>query len=446
MTALAEDARPKIDVLEPGEAWTPKDVVDHLVMEYRNRPDQVPGRPKVRKLFAVREHEARWIVGEVRRALSATDGDEAEAAGRVSSTLASADEAPLPAASPRPAGETTQAQVPSVSSPELTESFASGEDQAAPDVPRTDAARGTAESCPDVEPDSDKAESEVDEATLPATPEPQPSEQAGKPARQRIRASTVLFILGAAIGIIVSFDTSWRFFEEKAGVENLGERAAMFAGLEVLLIACGVTMFENVRGGKNPGAARWLAWAICIASGYIALLLSGPIVGPARVVLGPVLSVVSFHMALGIELRHARSQVHAQGLLAQALSEFKQWVGSWIGLSQQDRPAAVRRQQRQLRRAANLSESRWRPFHTSRLRRALHRAGVAHDRDQRQLLLEEKAVLASAKSLRSLNLPSPWETPDTLDDAPNQHVHRRTRARLRLRQSKAVVAGHKDRH
>src|SRR5690606_37548100 len=71
-------------------------------------------------------------------------------------------------------------------------------------------------------------------------------------ARRKARPSTWLFVLGSVIGIIVSVDTSWRFFEHKAGIENVVERAAMFAGLEIVLIACGVAMFENVRAGRRP--------------------------------------------------------------------------------------------------------------------------------------------------------------------------------------------------
>lgn len=91
----------------------------------------------------------------------------------------------------------------------------------------------------------------------------------------RTRTSTFVFVLGALVGLVVSADTSWRFFRDMLGVSNVPERIAMFAGMEILLIACGISMFEGVRRrGGTPGPARWLAWAICGASAYAAFVLS----------------------------------------------------------------------------------------------------------------------------------------------------------------------------
>ena len=67
--------------------------------------------------------------------------------------------------------------------------------------------------------------------------------------RQRPRSvSTWFFVLGALVGMIVSVDTSWRFFADRVGVTNVVERVAMFAGIEILLVGCGWAMFEGVRG------------------------------------------------------------------------------------------------------------------------------------------------------------------------------------------------------
>lgn len=434
MTAAA---RPVSVVREPASPMSNEKIVELLIAEYQDRPDKLPGRPSVCARFGVKEHNARSIISDVRRVFenAATpsptpSNDTAPAAPSSgpdlqSSSVVTGDGSSIEQSTPVPCAHLTDGSAePEAPRPAIANDFPDA--GAASDGPNLTSSIGEADTSEvAVTPDQDTSASNTSET---ASSEPDSF------ARRKARPSTWLFVLGSVIGIIVSVDTSWRFFEHKAGIENVVERAAMFAGLEIVLIACGVAMFENVRAGRRPGAARWLAWAICGASGYIALLLSGPIVGAARVVLGPVLSVVSFHVALGLELRHARAREHTASLFAQAAAEFKEWVGSWIGLSEQERPAALRRQQRHLQRAAQLSEVRWRPFHTWRLRRALHKAGVAHDPQQRQLLLEEKAVLGSVSQLKQLTLPSPWETSD---DPPVKHRRQRS---LRLRRPR-VAAG-----
>jgi hypothetical protein len=256
-----------------------------------------------------------------------------------------------------------------------------------------------------VQPDQSETETEPGPVQVEADQETERTE--GKPDRARV--STWLFILGAVVGMAVSVDTSWRFFELRVGITNPWERAAMFAGIEVLLVACGVAMYEGVRGRGRTGPARWLAWALCGVSAYAALTLAGWPVGPARVILGPVLSVVSFHYALGIELRARRGQ--RTGTWAKIGREWRERVLSRLGLADDDRTAVERTRLRSARRAARLARAsdRTTPFRRARLRRALRLADVAHQARMQDVMLAELRMLEHADALAGLQQTSPWE-------------------------------------
>jgi hypothetical protein len=227
--------------------------------------------------------------------------------------------------------------------------------------------------------------------------------------RQRPRSvSTWFFVLGALVGMIVSVDTSWRFFADRVGVTNVVERVAMFAGIEILLVGCGWAMFEGVRGPRRaPGPARWLAWALCGASAYAALTLSGWPIGPARVLFGPVLSVVALHFALGIELRASGHQ--RNGTLARVGRELRERLLSRLGLADDGRDALTRTQARAARRVAHLAYAKWTPFRKTRLSRAMRTANVAHDSAQRNRMLAELQAIEHAAALRNLRQVSPWQ-------------------------------------
>ncbi|CAM4197449.1 hypothetical protein KIPE111705_44665 [Kibdelosporangium persicum] len=222
------------------------------------------------------------------------------------------------------------------------------------------------------------------------------------------RFSTWVFVLGALVGLVVSIDTSWRFFGDKLGVTNIPERIAMFAGMEIVLIACGISMFEGVRRrGGTPGPARWLAWALCGASAYAALVLSGPFLGAARVIFGPVLSVVALHFALGVELRARGYQ--RSGTLARIGRELRERFLSRFGLADDERDALTRTRDRAARRVARLAMApKWTPFRQSRLDRNLRKSNAAHDPEARARMLAELAAIRHAKDLRNLVQESPW--------------------------------------
>jgi hypothetical protein len=243
--------------------------------------------------------------------------------------------------------------------------------------------------------------------TSPPRSEPRLEPRPDTPTEKQNRLSTWIFVLGAVVGLMVSVDTSWRFFGERLGVSDIRERIAMFAGMEVVLVACGVAMFEGVRHRGAPGPARWLAWALCGASAYGAIELSGPFLGAARVMFGPVLSVVALHFALGVELRarHARRT----GTLARITREMRERFLSRFGLANDERDALTRTRDRAARRAAWLALApRWTPMRQSRLDRALRKSNAAHDPAARDRMLAELAAIRHADGLRTLTQPSPW--------------------------------------
>ncbi|KAA9159604.1 hypothetical protein FPZ12_019735 [Amycolatopsis acidicola] len=249
-------------------------------------------------------------------------------------------------------------------------------------------------------------------------PEPQPAEDAAQSGRPHIIEAPSKsrrsrpegsggFYLVAFMSLLVSVDTSWRFFGEKLGITNIYERAAMFAVVEVALIACGFAMRAGIRSHDNkPGPARLILWALCAASGYMAFDLAGPVSGLARVMLGPVLGVVMLHLALGIELRHARTRVTTWARISR---ELKERFLSRLGLGDDERDALARTRDRAARRAAHLARASWAtPFRKVRLARALRSANAAHDDRMRARLMAELAAAQHADELRRLDLASPW--------------------------------------
>ncbi len=233
---------------------------------------------------------------------------------------------------------------------------------------------------------------------------------------RRLPAGTPWFYyLASAGGLAVSLNTSWRFFGERLGVTG-AERVVMFSVVELALIACALGMRANVRRldpatGRSgaPGAPRNVAWVLCGLSAYAALLLSGPVDGVARVALGPLLSLVMLHLALGIEIRNRTTA--RTGTWARIAREMRERALSRLGLADDDRDALTRTRERAARRVALLALSGRTPLRTARLSRALRASNVAHDDRIQQRMLAELAVLRHAGELATLALPSPWTLP-----------------------------------
>jgi hypothetical protein len=216
-----------------------------------------------------------------------------------------------------------------------------------------------------------------------------------------------LFYLVCLMCTAISANTSWRFFGGVLHIVNVTERVAMFTVLETALIACAYAMRTDVRQRNQPGAARTVAWALAVLAGYMALMESGPFEGAARVTLGPVLGIISLHLALGIELRQRNGE--ATSTVARVLAELRERVLSVLGIGDEKRDALERIRDRNARRAARLALAPTSKRRDRRLQKALRKSNVAHDPGARDRLLAELAVLRHATTLADLSLPAPWE-------------------------------------
>jgi hypothetical protein len=214
------------------------------------------------------------------------------------------------------------------------------------------------------------------------------------------------FYLVAIMSMAVSVDTSWRFFGNNLHITNPWERGAMFAVVEVALIACGYGMRANVRSSGAPGAPRLFAWLLCGLAAYMAWQLSGLAAGLARVALGPVLGLIMLHLALGIEIRTVHGKLTPWATVGR---ELRERALSRLGLSDDQRDALARTRDRAARKAARLAlGGRFIPWRQTRLARALRVANVAHDPQQRKRMLAELATLRHANALTNLEQPPPW--------------------------------------
>lgn len=220
------------------------------------------------------------------------------------------------------------------------------------------------------------------------------------------------FYAVAFMAMLVSIDTSWRFFGDILHISDTRERFVMFAVLEVALIACGYGMRANVHRSGRPGAPRLVAWVLCGLAGYMAWQLSGVAAGIARVALGPVLGLVMLHLALGIEIRAGQ---HQATTWTRIVRELRERLLSRLGLSDDARDALARTRDRAARRVARLSLGHRVLFRSARVARALRASNVAHDPTARARMLAELAAIRHADALAELHQPSPW--PHTTNDA-----------------------------
>ncbi|MEK8110591.1 hypothetical protein NKG94_52130 [Micromonospora sp. M12] len=166
-----------------------------------------------------------------------------------------------------------------------------------------------------------------------------------------------MFYLAAAVGTLVSVDTSWRYFGERLHITNEIERGVLFGVLELALIACGVSMRAAARrAGEDPrrrAAGRLGAVRLRRVHGVLPLR---PGCRTDPVVLGPVLALVCLHLALGIDL-HVRRGGSAGTPWARVFGELRERAMSRLGLADDDRTAITRTRDRAIDRAARLATS-----------------------------------------------------------------------------------------
>ncbi len=211
------------------------------------------------------------------------------------------------------------------------------------------------------------------------------------------------------VALGVSVDTSWRYFGERLHI--LGpERVLLFSVVEVMLLAAAWSMRAGVRRNGHPGSARAVAWALCGFQGYMALELSGPAAGIARVVLGSGLALVALHQALGIEIK-VKTGVRS-GTLARIGRELRERALSRLGLADDARDALARTRERAAVRAAEIATS------AKPSRRALRRAVLKAGPELRPLILDTRAALGSVDRLMDAVVDNPWTSVQPVPSVP----------------------------
>jgi hypothetical protein len=234
---------------------------------------------------------------------------------------------------------------------------------------------------------------------------------------RRTPAAVAVAALAAAACTAYSADTSWRFAEHELGMVSTAERAAMFAAAELALLATALMARQNLRTQGAPGTPGVLVWMITGVQVIPAYSESGFVGGTVRAVVGPVLAAVLWHLAMGIELRHAKPDAESAALLAVLAREVRERLLSRLGLAVRDRSAEQisrdRATVKAVALAAKLAEmkpgQRGRARVARRLSVAVGKAQAGASDEQRAKLLDLLAARRHAASLATIDLPSPWQ-------------------------------------
>ncbi|MFD6172057.1 hypothetical protein [Streptomyces coeruleorubidus] len=234
---------------------------------------------------------------------------------------------------------------------------------------------------------------------------------------RRTPAAVAVAALAAAACTAYSADTSWRFAEHELGMTSTAERAAMFAAAELALLATALMARQNLRTQGAPGTPGVLVWVITGVQVIPAYSESGFVGGTVRAVVGPVLAAVLWHLAMGIELRHAKPDAESASLPAVLAREVRERLLSRLDLAVRDRSAEQISRDRwtvkAVALAAKLSEmkpgARGRARVARRLSVAVGKAQAGASDEQRQKLLDLLAARRHAASLATIDLPSPWQ-------------------------------------
>jgi len=237
-------------------------------------------------------------------------------------------------------------------------------------------------------------------------------------------AAVAVASLAAMACTAYSADTSWRFAEHRLGMTSDVERAAMFAAAELALFSCALMARQNLRSPQGtPGTPGVLVWVITGVQVIPAYSESGIVGGTVRAVVGPVLAALLWHLAMGIELRHATPGAASQSLPALLARELRERLLSRLGLAVRDRSAEQITRDRWTVKAVGLAarlaemkpDARGRTRVARRLSVAVGKAQAGASEEQRTKLLELLAARRHAESLATIDLPSPWQ--DTPEDA-----------------------------
>ncbi|MET7775345.1 hypothetical protein ABZU94_14020 [Streptomyces mirabilis] len=227
----------------------------------------------------------------------------------------------------------------------------------------------------------------------------------------RTPAAVLVASLAAMACTAYSGDTSWRFAEHRLGMTSAAERGAMFAAAELALFSCALMARQNLRGPQGaPGTPGLLVWFITGVQVIPAYSESGFVGGTVRAVVGPVMAAMLWHLAMGIELRHATPGAGSQSLPAVIARELRERLLSRLGLATRDRTAEQITRDRATARAVQLaSRPKLRRWGNARLAAAVARSGVGTDPEQLDVMMRMLAARRGAGRLSTVELRSPFE-------------------------------------
>lgn len=223
-------------------------------------------------------------------------------------------------------------------------------------------------------------------------------------------AAVVAAAIAAAGCTAYSADTSWRFAADHLAMASPTERAWMFAAGEMALFATALMARQNLNESGSPGVPGVLVWVITGVQIIPAFAESGVVGGTVRAFVGPILAAVLWHLAMGIELRHAKPGSGSQSLAALITREARERLLSRLGLATRDRTAEQITRDRAMARAVRLgARANLRTWGRYRLASAVARARVGTDSEQKHRLLQDLAARRTAGELNTVPLPSPWK-------------------------------------
>lgn len=241
--------------------------------------------------------------------------------------------------------------------------------------------------------------------------------RAGRRAPGRPPAAVLVASLAAMACTAYSGDTSWGFAEHRLHMTSTAERGAMFAAAELALFSCALMARQNLNTQGAPGTPGVLVWFITGVQVIPAYSESGFVGGTVRAVVGPVMAALLWHLAMGIELRHAKPGADSGSLPALIARELRERLLSRLGLAVRDRSAEQISRDRWTVKAVGLAakladtppQGRGRARLARRLSVAVGKAQAGASPEQRVKLLDLLAARRHAASLATIDLASPWE-------------------------------------
>ncbi|MDT0270235.1 hypothetical protein RM844_28590 [Streptomyces sp. DSM 44915] len=279
-------------------------------------------------------------------------------------------------------------------------------------------------------------------------------------ARRRLAgtpAAVVVTAVAAAGCTAYSGDTSWRFAEHHLEMVSTPERAALFAAGELALVACALMARQSLADTGSPGTPGVLVWVISSVQVIPAFAEGGVVGGLVRAFFGPILAAVLWHLAMGIEIRHARPDTASHGLLATLSRDLRERALSRLGVARRGRDAAQITRDRATARAVALAahlaalpgDARRRRARTERrLSRAVAAAEVGTNQVQRRALLDALAARRGAAQLAAVDVPDLWTPPEAhpAGDSPRALAGAELRRMHPVDAVRAVADAHPDAH